>query len=316
MNERNGLIVTGIAPLYQEPEEGVLIDEGLLGMNLEILGKVNEDWLHIRMEYGYEGFVHAGHVRQGSWSDFLSDGDTLVRVLKQQIDVLKAPKVASCILQTMPRGSVLIRKADGAACRSDAAHADEWTELPAGWVMVVLPDGRTGYTKEGYLGAFVPISRSVPSDEEAFRNAVVQSALSYQGTAYRWGGKSPQGIDCSGLCAMAYLMNGVIIYRDAAIKEGYPLKEIPLSDIKQGDLLFFPGHVALYLGGERKLYLHSTAKAGSDGVDLNSLVKTDPLFREDLAGSITAVGSLYGGTSGVQKSSDEAEGVVHGFVTA
>ena len=129
--------------------------------------------------------------------------------------------------------------------------------------------------------------------EEEFRRRVMESAKWYQGTAYRWGGKSPQGIDCSGLVHMAYLFNGVVIYRDAAIKPEFGLRSIPKEQMKEGDLLFFKGHVAMYLGGERRLYIHSTAKAGSDGVDINSLVEGDPLYREDLAKGILDVGSMF-----------------------
>ncbi len=38
----------------------------------------------------------------------------------------------------------------------------------------------------------------------------------------RWGGKAADGIDCSGVVFMSYLMNGVLIWRDAEIVEGYP----------------------------------------------------------------------------------------------
>ena len=70
---------------------------------------------------------------------------------------------------------------------------------------------------------------------------------SYLGAQYRWGGKTPLGIDCSGIVSMAYLLNGVTIYRAAAIKSGFALHEISLEAAKPGDLLFFPGHVAMYL---------------------------------------------------------------------
>ncbi|MCI5927120.1 MAG: C40 family peptidase [Pseudoflavonifractor capillosus] len=99
------------------------------------------------------------------------------------------------------------------------------------------------------------------------------------------------GIDCSGLCSMAYLLCGVIIWRDAAIREGYPIRPIPRENMRPGDLLFFPGHVAMYLGDGR--YIHATARAGDDGVVINSLRPGHADYRVDLAGSLTAVGSIF-----------------------
>ena len=105
--------------------------------------------------------------------------------------------------------------------------------------------------------------------EEAFRAAVCEQAKKYMGTEYRWGGKSGRGIDCSGLVSSAYMQCGVLIYRDAKIIEGWPMHEVAFENKKPGDALFFPGHVALYLGEGR--YIHSTGAAVSGGVVINSL---------------------------------------------
>ncbi len=90
---------------------------------------------------------------------------------------------------------------------------------------------------------------------------------------------------------MSYLENGVLIYRDAAVRPEYPVREVLRGELKAGDLIFFPGHVAMYLGGGR--YIHSTAYAKNAGVTVNSLYPEDADYREDLAGKITGCGSVF-----------------------
>lgn len=273
-----GIIQAGIAALYAKPEEHqVIIDEGLYGMEAEILEKGDAFW-KIRMEYNYEGYVRKGQILEGTWPD----GQKL-RIVKNQIDVLEKQDVTSVLLQTMPRGSVLMK----------AEYCQEEEQKP-GWLKVQLVDGRIGFTKESFVADYVSLRFEKPDvAEETLRDLLAQAAQAYEGTAYRWGGKSPQGIDCSGLCAMAYLFNGIMIYRDAAIKPGFPIHQIPKEAMKKGDLVLFKGHVAMYLGGTRKLFIHSTATPGSDGVVYNSFDPADPLYRKDLAEGILEVGSLF-----------------------
>lgn len=290
---RRATVTGGLCSLYAESREGVLTDEALYGMSCCVLEETSL-WARVRMDYGYTGWIQKNNLSFASWDE----RDSLLRVTRQHMDVLERPEVESVKRIDLPRGSVLAR-AEG--------FQETETEHP-GWTAVKLlaKDGRveTGYTKKSFVEPYKPLcfenlrerasSGEISGEEESLiRERVAERALSYSGAPYRWGGKTPQGIDCSGLTAMAYLLEGFVIYRDAAIRPGYCMREIALSELKKADLLFFKGHVALYLGGERKLYVHSTAKALSDGVDINSLNEEDPLYREDLAKGILQVGSLF-----------------------
>ena len=182
------------------------------------------------------------------------------------------------------------------------------------WIRVVLPDGREGWMRthflmprrdgDGFLedGRLPGISEAAASvqmgrkeNEEALRQEIADRALSFLGTQYRWGGKTAMGIDCSGLAFMSYLMSGILIYRDARIMPGFPVREIPMGNpaetARVGDLLFFPGHVAVSLGDGR--FVHATAYPGCGCVTVNRLNEKDPDFRKDLREKLIAVGSVF-----------------------
>ncbi len=84
-------------------------------------------------------------------------------------------------------------------------------------------------------------------------------ALSFVGTPYLWGGKSGWGIDCSGLTQLAGHLAGIELPRDADQQEAF-LPRIGRESLERGDLVFFPGHVGIYLG--EGALLHASAKAG------------------------------------------------------
>lgn len=271
----DGIINNTLAFLMKEPAwDTELSDEDFYGRKVEILSRPSDEWFEVKTCYRYTGYVHTSQLLFDEEKIKIWDGAVKKVVLQPYADILAIPKVQGHHVISLTRGGLV----------GILEAADD-----NGWVRVLLCDGRTGYIKEKFLGTYY--TSYSPEQEEKLRLDIVNTALAYMGTQYRWGGKSPMGIDCSGLCSAAYLLNGVIIYRDAAIAEGFPIHEIMYERMKPADLLFFPGHVAMYIGEGR--YVHSTAKNGSDGVVINSLDPADKDFREDLAVKIKAVGSLF-----------------------
>lgn len=275
-------------------EKSNIADQVLQGWMVGILD-VRKDYLRVRTHYGYEGWLSIRAVDLSNQPERVGNEETACVIISRFADVMTIPSVRGIVMSTLARGSFVQLLGD-----------DEEN----GYCFVKDACGRLGFVPKVSIrkrmdtdqfliegtpftdASMLPVDFREPENEERFREHVIETAKGYLGTPYRWGGKTPEGIDCSGLAFMSYLINGVLIYRDAVIRDGYPIHKIPRELAKKGDLFFFPGHVAIYLGEER--FIHSTGSAGSFGCVINSFDPRDPDYREDLANSITAVGSIFG----------------------
>ncbi|CAA9423560.1 MAG: hypothetical protein AVDCRST_MAG64-3035, partial [uncultured Phycisphaerae bacterium] len=148
--------------------------------------------------------------------------------------------------------------------------------------LVHSSDGYVGWVDESALRfvdapAFAERLRSHTSaTAKAQVERAVAHARSMAGTPYLWGGKTKQGIDCSGLTQTAYAAAGVRLPRDADMQSaaGRLVATRWFRDgLLPGDLLFFVHprrghvhHVAMYLGDGR--YIES----GGPGVRVRNLL--------------------------------------------
>jgi cell wall-associated NlpC family hydrolase len=114
----------------------------------------------------------------------------------------------------------------------------------------------------------------------------VETAESFIGVPYVWGGASRSGVDCSGLTMLSWEAAGVSLAHSAAIQETESTP-VPLSELEPGDLLFYDfdgaagiDHVVMYVG------------SGPYGIDTiiqaahtGTYVSFDPIWFQGLVGA-------------------------------
>lgn len=87
----------------------------------------------------------------------------------------------------------------------------------------------------------------------AQRSAILSVAYGALGTPYVWGGASASGYDCSGLTMCAYAAAGISLPHSSDAQMGY-FTSISLSQAQPGDLIWYSGHVGIYVGNNTILH--------------------------------------------------------------
>lgn len=183
------------------------------------------------------------------------------------------------------------------------------------WTEVLLPSGKKGWVISKSIKNHegdISIAKGEGNSEsisDAKMEEIISEAEKLLGVPYLWGGMSAKGVDCSGLVRISYLMNGILLPRNAS-QQIFCGDKVPMEidtrfweehnrkspefttemqgrvkNLKRGDLVFFgtPAegekkqrvtHVGIYLGNNH--IIHS-----SHMVRINSLIPTDEDYYEN-----------------------------------
>jgi hypothetical protein len=156
------------------------------------------------------------------------------------------PLEALAVPGTRPSHVVTARRAPLFAAASIKAAVQ--AELPFGARLAGTVEGdflalaSGGFVHRRHVGA-------PPKDRFA-------AAALFADAPYLWGGRTPDGVDCSGLVQQALAADGIALRRDTDLQreQGEPVK---FAAREAGDLIFWPGHVGMLLDGD--LLCHANA---------------------------------------------------------
>jgi len=243
-----GIALQSIIPVRKEPSHTSEMVTQLLFGELYHLIQSRDGWQHIRAAWdNYEGWIAEKQSQ-------LIDEQEFLRLLNAEtpasMDLVQL--IANQTRQTMfaiPLGSSL-PGLEGQFFTINGEH----------------------YHFEGQVSdpAAVEKARTSPEKKE-FGQSLVEDAMMFLHAPYVWGGRSPFGIDCSGLVQMVYRLKQVKLLRDALqqVTQGETVNL--LDEAFPGDIAFFDNeegqlsHVGILV--DRFRILHASGCVRIDAID-------------------------------------------------
>lgn len=208
-------IAQPIVPVRREPGARAALDtEALLGETVRVFDQAEEFcWVQLERD-GYVGYVPAEALR----SNIV---ETTHRVSALATFVYPEANIKAPPLTQLPLGARV----------AVAGLEDRFARLASGGYVVARHLTETG--------------RHAPD--------FVDVAERFIGTPYLWGGRTRQGLDCSGLLQTALDAAGVRAPRDSDMQQASLGSEVLVPDdldgLERGDLVFWPGHVGIMADG-------------------------------------------------------------------
>lgn len=178
---------------------------------------------------GPDARVTARRDGYGGWlrlTDLGPAAGTLThRVLSPATHLYAAPRVQARVLMPLYLNARL----------RVIATDKNWAETPAG---------------------FVPARHLCPLDDAPLPPLTIARSLLH--APYLWGGNSVAGVDCSGLVQLAFHAANRLMPADSTPQRGIG-HAITAGEEEPGDLIFWAGHVALFMGGDRIIHANGHA---------------------------------------------------------
>jgi cell wall-associated NlpC family hydrolase len=112
-----------------------------------------------------------------------------------------------------------------------------------------------------------------PIPQTVSGNAVLEIAARYVGVPYVHGGSSPSGFDCSGFTQYVYAQLGISLPRTTTGQHNVG-QVVSRADALPGDLIWSPGHVAIYAGGNTQIDAPRPGKT----IQFRAIWQSNPVF--------------------------------------
>lgn len=143
------------------------------------------------------------------------------------------------------------------------------------------------------LGSLIPLSIEINNKlklkfqykpKTLVNDDIKKISLKYLNSPYLWGGRTPLGIDCSGLVQMVFRQLGYKFPRDSHEQEKVGKAVNNLNEARTGDLAFFGekkvSHVGIIL--EKNIIIHASGKVKIDTLNSKGIIDKNKIYTHKL----------------------------------
>lgn len=123
------------------------------------------------------------------------------------------------------------------------------------------------------VAAEAPVEAAAPVPASASGSAILDVAGRYVGVPYVSGGTTPDGFDCSGFTSYVFAQLGINLPRTSGAQASAGTV-VSRADAQPGDLIYSPGHIAIYAGGNSQIDAPRPGKT----IQFREIWQTNPTF--------------------------------------
>lgn len=245
MSQEFGVCMLSLVPVRKKPDDrSEMVNQLLFGERIEILEVEAENWILIKSTFdGYVGYI---------------DPKQIYRTTLDQHEAIANPT------------KYVMESAFASDDKERNIHLTIGANLP----------NFDGLSFKMPFGKYRFASQIIDLETLSLSGLTIERiARKYINSPYLWGGRSPFGIDCSGLTQVVFKMCGIKLPRDASDQAKLGDTVGFIENIEVGDLAYFASetnriiHVGI-ITSDKKI-LHASGKVRIDTINQNGIYNED-----------------------------------------